>query len=54
VIDISWDSVGFRGERDRHARDVHKLSMPELKIPMLAALAVSMWQASRVIVYSTA
>jgi hypothetical protein len=54
VIDVAWDSVGFRDERDRHARDVHKFSMSEGKIWVIASLAASMWQASKVIVYSAA
>jgi len=33
---------------------VDELSMAQLKIVTLAALAVSMWQASRVFVYSAA
>src|SRR5664279_409144 len=49
MIDIGRDAVGFRGEGDRHARQVHKLPMPQWKVVMLTALAVSMGQASRVI-----
>ena len=44
VIDVARDPVGFRGESDWHACHVHKLSMAQLKVPVLAALAVSMWQ----------
>jgi hypothetical protein len=54
VIDVGRDPVGFRGERDRHTRDMHKLSMSERKVPVFASLAASMGQASRVIVYSAA
>ena len=44
VIDVTRKPVGFRGESDWGARHVHKLSVSELKLPVLAALAVSMWQ----------
>jgi hypothetical protein len=54
VIDVTRNPVGFRGKRDRHARDMNKVSMSERKVSMLAAVAVSMRQASRVIVYSAA
>jgi hypothetical protein len=46
VIDVARDPVGLRGERDRHARHVHKLSVSELKAPVLAVLAASMWQSA--------
>src|SRR4051794_40128676 len=44
VIDIAWNPVDFRGESDRHTSDVDKFSMAQVKVPMLAVLAVSMWQ----------
>jgi hypothetical protein len=44
VIDVAWDPVGFRSESDWYARHVHKLSMAQLKVPVLVVLAVSVWQ----------
>ena len=48
VIDVARDPVGFRGESDWDARHVHKLSMAQLKVPVLAALAVSVWQSRNI------
>jgi hypothetical protein len=44
VIDVAWDAVGFCGESDWYARHVHKVSMVQLKVPVLALLASSVWQ----------
>ncbi len=44
VIDVAWDPVGFRSESNWYARHMHKLSMAQLKVPVLVVLAVSVWQ----------
>jgi hypothetical protein len=47
VIDVARDSVDFRDESDRDAGHVDKLPMIQLKVALLPALAVSMWQSDR-------
>jgi hypothetical protein len=47
VIDIGRHPVGFRGERDGRSSQMDKISVPQGKVAVLLALAVSVRQSRK-------
>jgi hypothetical protein len=44
VIDVARNFVGFRGEGDRYSRHADEVSIAQLEVSVLTALAMSVWQ----------